>query len=70
MGMAITIPKNLIKNDDMVIVPKKEYEKLFNFWVSAEQLSKGEKRAVEKGFQEIKNGKLYTSRGVKKALGL
>lgn len=68
--MAITIPKNLIKNDDMVIVPKKEYEKLFNFWVSSEPLSKGEKRAVEKGFQEIKNGKLYTSRGVKKALGL
>lgn len=62
----ITIPRRLIRNDDMVIVPKREYEKLLNFWSSAEQLTTGEKRAVIKGFREIKDGKFFTSRDVKK----
>jgi len=68
--MAITIPKNLIKNDDIVLIPKKEYEKLFNFWTSAESLNKREKKSIENGFYEIQNGKFYTSREVKKQLGL
>jgi len=68
--MTITIPKNLIKNDDLVLVPKKEYEKLFNFWTNAESLTKMEKKSVDKGFYEIKNGKFFTSKEVKKQLGL
>ena len=32
----ITIPKNLIKNDDLVIIPRKEYEKLLE-WNMAKQ---------------------------------
>lgn len=66
----ITIPRKLIRNDDMVIVPKRDYEKLFRFWSSAEQLTTHEKRAVEKGFREIKDGKFFTSQEVKKELGL
>ncbi|MEK7502967.1 MAG: hypothetical protein AAB556_00805 [Patescibacteria group bacterium] len=66
----ITIPKRVIKNDDIVLVPKKEYEKLWNFWASAEFLTKRDKKSIEKGFQEIKNGKFFNSREVKKALGL
>lgn len=30
----ITIPKNLIKNDDLVIIPRKEYEKLLAWQVA------------------------------------
>lgn len=68
--MTITIPRKLIKDDDIVIVPKKEYEKLFRFWSSAECLTGHEKQAIEKGFREIKNGKVFTSREVKRELGL
>lgn len=66
----ITIPKGLIKNDDIVLVPKKEYERLWNFWANAESVTRKEKMAIEKGFNEIKNGKFFTSREVKKQLGL
>lgn len=68
--MIVTIPEKLIKGDDIVIVPKKEYEKLFHFWSNAEQLNKKERWAIEKGFREIQNGKYFTSREVKKELGL
>ena len=27
----ITIPKNLIKNDDLVIIPRKEYEEFYQW---------------------------------------
>ena len=66
----ITIPKKALENDDVVILPRKEYEKLFRFWTSAERLSRQEKSAVEKGLKEIKDGKFYTSTQVRKALGL
>lgn len=66
----ITIPKGLIKNDDIVLVPKREYERLWNFWASVELVTRKEKLAIEKGFSEIKNGKFFTSGEVKKQLGL
>ena len=28
---AITIPKNLIRNDDLVIIPRKEYEEFLSY---------------------------------------
>ena len=68
--MTITIPRKLIQNDDIVIVPKKEYEKLFRFWSSAEPITRREKKAIEKGFREIRDGKFFISREVKKGLGL
>ena len=66
----ITIPKNLIKNDDLVILPRKEYEQLFRFWASAESMSAHTKKAVERGLREISEGKFLTSRQVKNAMGL
>lgn len=68
--MILTIPKKLVEDDEVVIVSKKEYEKLFHFWSSAERLEKREKLAIEKGFREIQNGKYFTSKEVKKELGL
>ena len=35
----ITIPKNLIKNDDLVIIPRKEYEEFYQ-WKEAAKLFK------------------------------
>ena len=35
----ITIPKNLIKNDDLVIIPRKEYEEFYQ-WKETAKLFK------------------------------
>ena len=61
----ITIPRDIAKNDDLVIVRRREYDKLFRFWMSAEQLTKRQKLTIGKGFREIKEGKFFTSKQVK-----
>lgn len=66
----VTIPKKLTKNGDLVVIPRREYEKLFRFWVNAEQLTKREKKAVENGLGDIARGKFFTSKQVKHELGL
>ena len=40
----ITIPKKMTRNDDLVVLPRKEYEKLYRFWESAESITKREKQ--------------------------
>lgn len=40
----ITIPKKVIQKDDLVIIPRREYEKLIHFWTNAEQLDGREKK--------------------------
>lgn len=66
----ITIPRSLVKNDDLVVLPRKEYEQLISFWANAETMSSHTKKAVKKGFKEISEGKFLTSKQVKDALGL
>jgi len=66
----LTIPRNLIKNDDLVILPRKEYERLFSFWANAESMPARTKKALEKGFKEISEGKFLTSKQLKDELGL
>jgi hypothetical protein len=66
----LTIPRKLAEKDDLVIIPRKEYERLFRFWANAEQITKSKKRAVERGFREIARGKFFTSKQVKYELGV
>ena len=66
----ITIPKKIIPERGFVKVPKAEYEKLVRFWVSAERLTAREKKAVEKGLNEIARGECYSSQEVRHELGL
>lgn len=66
----ITIPQKLVKNDDLVVMPRKDYERLLHFWASAAEITKKEKLAIEKGFREIKQGKFLTSKQLKHELGL
>ena len=66
----ITIPKNLIKEENLVVIPRKEYEQLVRFWASAETVSKHTKKVIERGFREITKGNFLTSKQVKNALGL
>lgn len=65
-----TIPRSLATKDDLVIIPRKEYETLFRFWAGAERITQRQKRAIEKGFREIGRGKFFTSQQVKHELGL
>ena len=61
---------SLIKNDDLVVLPRKEYEQLVSFWANAETIPKRTKTAIKKGFLEIAKGEFLTSKQVKNALGL
>jgi len=66
----ITIPKNLIKNDDLIILPRKEYEALvglkqFKEFVPTVALKKALVRA-EKNFS---SGKTLSYDGLVKKLG-
>ncbi len=66
----ITIPRRITKNDDLVIVPRREYERMHRFWESAERITAQQKKAVHKGFREIVQGKFFTSKQVKHELGI
>ena len=66
----ITIPRKLGKKGDLVVVPRKEYEKLARFWASAERITGREKKAIARGFREITQGKFLTSKQLKHGLGL
>jgi hypothetical protein len=66
----VTIPKKMLKKGELVVVPRKEYEKLFRFWASAERITNRQKQTIEKGFREIKQGKVFTSKEVRHELGL
>jgi len=66
----VTIPKRIAQKNDLVTIPRKEYEKLYRFWMSAEQLTQLGKKAIEKGFREIAQGKFLTSKQVRHELGL
>ena len=60
----ITIPKNLIKNDDLVIVSRKEYESLKacmvpTFYLKGKEAEKLDK-LVKEGLKEYQEGKCKT----------
>lgn len=54
----ITIPKNLIKNDDLVILPRREYRDLLELKkiISIANATKKEIIAIKRGEKEIKKG--------------
>ena len=66
----ITIPRRITKNDDLVIMPRREYERMYRFWESAEKITARQKKAIHKGFSEIAQGKFFTPKQVKHELGL
>lgn len=52
----ITIPKNLIKNDDLIIIPRQKYEKLLDLEkiIKIVKPIKSELQAIKQGRKEIK----------------
>ena len=68
----ITIPKNLIKNDDLVIIPRMEYNNLLELKkiIPIVNATKKEVMAIRRGEKEIERGEFLTSKQLKDALGL
>jgi hypothetical protein len=61
---AITIPKKLIKNDDLIIIPRKEYEYIKSqmiptLYLKGKAAQRLDKR-VSDGLREYKTGKTET----------
>jgi hypothetical protein len=57
----ITIPKNLISNDDLVIIPRKQYESFLNIckkWGKSISEEKDTNEAISIYKKERKQGKL------------
>ena len=52
----ITIPQKLIKNDDLIIIPRKEYEKLFRVFKKKTYTQLD--RNLDEAILEVKQGKI------------
>ena len=71
----ITIPKKLIKNNDLIIIPRKEYEELV-VWREVIKSFKNftptfaQKRDLKKARGEYKKGKYLTINELKCKLGI
>lgn len=53
----ITIPQKLIKNDDLIIIPRKEYEKLFRIFKKKTYTQLD--RNLDEAIAEYKAGKFF-----------
>ncbi|KKT20788.1 MAG: hypothetical protein UW04_C0021G0005 [Parcubacteria group bacterium GW2011_GWB1_43_8] len=71
----ITIPKNLIKNDDLVVIPRKEYEEFYQ-WKETTKLFKtftptaAQKKDFKKAREDYKQKKYITLDEFKRRLGI
>ncbi|MBI5798363.1 MAG: hypothetical protein HZB10_00320 [Candidatus Yonathbacteria bacterium] len=69
----ITIPKNLIKNNDLVVITRKEYEEFYQ-WKEVAKLFKtftptvSEKRGLKKAREDYKKKKYFTLHEFKQQL--
>ena len=71
--VVITVPKNLIKNDDLVIIPRKEYEEFLGFRlrkIQEAELTIVQKRALIRARKNLSKGKFLTIYELKKKLGI
>ena len=68
----ITIPKKLVKKDDMVIIPRKEYELLLQRQpkvIPVVKLTTAEKRAIARSEKEFSRGEYITLEELEHELG-
>lgn len=70
----ITIPKKLIKNDDLIIIPRKEYEKILDFRfkkIEKEvELTSVQKRTLIQARKNLSKGQFLTMYELKQKLGV
>lgn len=59
----ITIPENLINNDDLVVIPRREYESLVYFKmkkIGEIELTAKQKKSISQSEKELKNKEYFT----------
>ncbi len=66
----ITIPKNLIKEGDLVIIPRKEYEEFLDFKkaIPVVEFTPSEKRVLKKAREDYKQRKCLRWEEIKNEL--
>lgn len=66
----VTIPKQLIREKELVLIPKKEYEELLGFKkIVVVKPSKAELKIIGRGRKEIARGDYVTLGELKRELG-
>jgi len=68
----IIIPKKITKREELVVIPKKEYEAFFQ-WQKTVKLftpTKAQKKDLKIAREEYKKGKYLTINELKKRLGI
>ncbi|HBV01514.1 MAG TPA: hypothetical protein DEF00_03980 [Candidatus Taylorbacteria bacterium] len=66
----ITIPKTLAPKDDLVVVPRKEYEALLSFRTYREvRISKAQKQALRRAEKNLSAGKTLSYHELVRKLG-
>ncbi len=69
----ITIPKELIKNDDLVIISRKEYGEFLDFRIKKMEelkMTPVQKRALSRARKNLAEGKSLTLNELKQKLGI
>lgn len=68
----ITIPKKLIKNDDLVVLPRKEYEKLLSTSLLKKEviLTQPQIKRLQSARHNLSVGKSLTFNELRKKLGV
>ena len=71
MNKAISIPKELSKNEDLIVIPRSDYEEFLQLKkiIPLVKLSFKEKKALKEARKEIKEGKYSTLNQLKNELG-
>jgi len=70
---AITIPQNMIKNDDLVIIPRREYEDFLGFRLAQMgevELTVPQKKVLTQARKNLSKGKYLTFYVLKQKLGI
>ena len=67
---AITIPKSLAGNDDLVLLPRKEYESLVAHTAGSVKLTKIQRQALEQAHKNRATGELLSYDEFIRELGL
>lgn len=70
MLSSVTIPKNLARNDDLVVIPRKEYEELIELRAVKEFVpTTAQKKALIRAEVNLKKGKTLSYNELVKKLG-
>ena len=71
MGTVITIPKELIKKGELVLIPRADYEELLRIKkiISLVEPSSSEKKAIKEAQRELQEGKYLTLKQFQHELG-